>query len=188
MWEETLDALARDPEELRDRIDWIAKRSILRDEVPEAADWERLRERGAELLARASPPPAAEWDLREKAYRLWRADLRYHELGPRGGYRRLEARGLVRRLSDPLRARRARREPPDDTRAFARGQAIKWAHIHARSGGVSWHRVRLGKFDWRWFTDPLDPRGGSFGPSDEPATPRSVGGGRSSTEPSDPGP
>ncbi len=95
--------------------------------------------------------------LRERAYRAWRVDLRYHELGSRGGYRRLELAGEVRRLTDPEAVRRAITEPPRDTRAWARGQAIVWAHAHARSGGAAWHRVRLGKFDWRWFRDPLDP-------------------------------
>jgi proteasome accessory factor A len=96
--------------------------------------------------------------LRDLAYRAWRVDLRYHEMSPRGGYRRLERRHRVVRLSDPAEVARARTEPPDDTRAWARGQAIKWAHTHALSGGAAWHRVRLGKFGWRWFTDPLDPQ------------------------------
>ena len=65
----------------------------------------------------------------------------------------------------------ARTDPPDDTRAWARGQAIKWASAHARSGGVAWHRVWLGKFDWRWFTDPMDPR------RDRTDRARDVGGG-----------
>ena len=79
-------------------------------------------------------------------------------VGPKGGYRRLELAGTVRRLSDAAGVARARTEPPDDTRAWARGQAIKWAQTHALSGGAAWHRVRLGKFSWRWFTDPLDPQ------------------------------
>jgi hypothetical protein len=51
----------------------------------------------------------------------------------------------------------ARRHAPHDTRARARGEAIRWACDHALSGGAAWHRVRLGKRDWRWFHDPLDP-------------------------------
>jgi proteasome accessory factor A len=158
MWEETLDLLERDPEALADRVDWIAKRRLLLDEVPDNADREALRRRGAAVLGKGGAPTAADRRLRELAYCLLRADLRYHELSPRGGYRRLERQGEVRRLSDPERVRRARTEPPGDTRAWARGQAIKWAQSHARSGGVAWHRVRLGKFDWRWFMDPLDPQ------------------------------
>ena len=136
----------------------MGKRGLVLDEVPAAADRRALAERGAEVLRDEGARTAADRRLRERAFRLWRTDLRYHELSPRGGYRRLERRGEVRRLTDAARVARARTEPPEDTRAWARGQAIKWAHAHARSGGVAWHRVWLGKFDWRWFTDPLDPK------------------------------
>ena len=166
MWEETLGLLERDPEALGDRVDWIAKRRLLLEEVPDAADRAALRGRGAEVLSAGGARTAADRRLREIAYRLLRADLRYHELSPRGGYRGLEQRGEVRRLSDPERVRWARTEPPGDTRAWARGQAIKWAQSHARSGGVAWHRVRLGKFDWRWFMDPLDSQRTQAGPAD----------------------
>ncbi len=101
---------------------------------------------------------SADRRLRDLAFRARRLDLRYHEIGPKGGYRRLELAGAIRRLSDAAGVARARTEPPDDTRAWARGQAIKWAQTHALSGGAAWHRVRLGKFSWRWFTDPLDPQ------------------------------
>jgi proteasome accessory factor A len=157
-WEEALWLLERDPEALADRVDWIAKRHLLREEVPDARDREALRQRGADVLHGGAETTASDRRLREIAYRAWRLDLRYHELSPRGGYRKLEQAGAVRRLSDPERVTRARTEPPQDTRAWARGQAIKWAHAHACSGGAAWHRVRLGKFAWRWFADPLDPR------------------------------
>lgn len=155
-WEETLRDLERDPELLADRIDWVAKRGLLRRAVPDPRDWRALAARGAELVGPGVTEPS-DLVLRELAFRLWREDLRYHELGPRGGYRRLEARGRVRRLTDPDEVLRARRTPPSDTRAFQRGAAIRQAHAHARSGGAAWHRVRIGKFDWRFFPDPLDP-------------------------------
>ena len=157
-WEETLDQLERDPDALVDRIDWIAKRRLLFDEVPDPSDREVLRLRGAELIRDGGVRISADYRLRDLAYRAWRVDLRYHELGPRGGYRRLERAGRTRRLSDPEEVVQARTQPPADTRAWARGQAIKWAHAHALSGAAAWHRVRLGKLGWRWFTDPLDPR------------------------------
>jgi hypothetical protein len=167
MWEEALSLLEREPRALGDRVDWIAKRRLLWEEVPDRADWQALRERGEEVVGPAGTDAAAARRLREIAYRLLRADLRYHELSPRGGYRRLEASGAVRRLSDPEQVRKAQKEPPRDTRAWARGHAIKWAQAHARSGGVAWHRVRLGKFDWRWFGDPLDPQRPESGEADE---------------------
>jgi proteasome accessory factor A len=174
MWEEGLDLLEENPDALADRIDWIAKRRVLDGEVPDAADREALRQRGAEVLRGEAARAPGDRRLRELAYSLWRADLRYHELGPRGGYRRLEESGQMRRLSVPDRVREARTEPPTDTRAWARGQAIKWAHAHTRSGGVAWHRVRLGKFDWRWFTDPLDPQRSDEDGPDVPG-PRGLG-------------
>jgi proteasome accessory factor A len=161
LWEETLALLERDPGALADRIDWIAKRCALLEAVPDSRDREALRRRGAEVTGERRDLTPADRRLRDLAFRLWRADLRYHELGPRGGYRRLEQSGLVLRFSDPERVRRARSEPPADTRAWARGQAIKWSHAHALSGAAAWHRVRLGKFDWRYFIDPLDPGSGS---------------------------
>jgi hypothetical protein len=157
-WEETLDALERAPESLDDRLDWMAKRKLLLREVPDRRDREALRARGAQVTRDGELGSDADRYLRDLAFRARRVDFRYHELSPRGGYRRLERDGEIRRLCDRAGVERARREPPDDTRAWARGQAIKWAHANARSGGVAWHRARLGKWDWRWFHNPLDPQ------------------------------
>jgi proteasome accessory factor A len=157
MWEETLDTLERDPDRLADRVDWIAKRGLLRREVPRPEDRAALRQRGVRLVT--GPPPAdpEERRLRALAFRALRTDLRYHELGPRGGHRRLEEAGRARRLVDPDAVARARREPPPDTRAFGRGRAIREAALRRVKGGATWHRVRLGRFDWRFFPDPLEP-------------------------------
>jgi proteasome accessory factor A len=159
-WRETLDALERDPDSLADRVDWIAKRRLVESEVPDPADRAALERRGRELIGALPEDPAAR-RLRALAFRAWRADLRYHELGPRGGFRRLEARGRVRRLSDPEAVRAARTEPPPDTRAWARGQAIKWANAHATPGSAAWDRVRLAKRGSRVLADPLDPLRGA---------------------------
>ncbi|MEE9281758.1 MAG: proteasome accessory factor PafA2 family protein [Myxococcota bacterium] len=159
-WEETLDALAEDPQSLADRVDWIAKAQLLRQEIADPRDREELRRRGRELLEDGGALDHEDRRLRDLAFRAWRVDLRYHELGPRGGYRRLEKRGLMRRLTDPERVARARTTPPGDTRAWARGRAIKWAHAQAVSGRAAWHRVRVGKFEWRFFRDPLDSQRG----------------------------
>jgi proteasome accessory factor A len=157
-WATTLDLLERDPEALADRVDWIAKRALLEAEVAEPADRETLRRRGAALLAAAPPEDAESGRLRELAFRARRLDLRYHELGPRGGYRRLARRGRVRRLVADEAVARARREPPSDTRAAARGRAIREARERGLSGAASWHRVRAGLLLWRFFPDPLAAR------------------------------
>jgi proteasome accessory factor A len=158
-WEETVGLLETDPEALADRIDWIAKRRLLFAEIPDPDDREALQRRGATLLARRGPKGSAEERLRDLAFRALRVDLRYHELGPRGGHRRLEERGKVRRLSDPGSVAQARREPPHDTRAWGRGRAIRDACLRGRSGRATWHRVRIGLLGWYWFPDPLEGEG-----------------------------
>lgn len=158
MWQETLDLLERDPEALADRIDWLAKRALLRRELRDPADVRALEARGARLLAGEAPSDPEARRLRSLAYRALRCDLRYHELGPGGGHRRLRERGQVRSLVSDAEVDRARREPPGDTRARARGLAIREAAHAAKGGAATWHRVRIGRFDWRWLPDPLDAR------------------------------
>ena len=157
MWENTLDLLEQDPEALSDRIDWIAKRRLLRREIPDPADWQAIAHRGSGLLRGSPALVDQDSRIRDLAFRALRADLRYHELGPRGGHRRLDGRGEIRRLVERGQVDRALLRPPSDTRARARGRAIREAHRRSASGGATWHRVRLGRFDWRWYPDPLDP-------------------------------
>jgi proteasome accessory factor A len=157
MWDETLGLLEREPEALCDRVDWIAKRALLRRDVREAADVRALEARGAQLLGERVAVDDEARRLRGLAYRALRTDLRYHELGPGGGYRRLREQGRVRALVGDADVERARRDPPADTRAHGRGRAIREARRRSLSGGATWHRVRLGVLDWRWFPDPLQP-------------------------------
>jgi proteasome accessory factor A len=157
MWEETLDLLERDPEALADRVDWIAKRALLRRDVRRPADARALEARGAAVLGERVALDDEARRLRGLAYRALRTDLRYHELGAGGGYRRLQAQGRVSRLVSDAAVADARREPPPDTRAFGRGRAIREAARRSLAGSATWHRVRLGAFDWRWFPDPLRP-------------------------------
>ncbi|MGI9430987.1 MAG: proteasome accessory factor PafA2 family protein [Myxococcota bacterium] len=155
MWDETLALLESDPGALADRVDWIAKRALLRREVREPADWEALAARGRALVAERPPADDEGQRLRDLAWRAWRTDLRYHELGPRGGYQKLVRRGRVRELVPAPQVEAARREAPTDTRAHARGRAIRDAARRGKSGGATWHRVRIAPFDWRFFPDPL---------------------------------
>lgn len=157
MWEETLDLLEREPGALADRVDWLAKRKLLHRLLPDPADRGALEARGAAVLEAEPNASAADRRLRSLAWRALRIDFAYHELGPRGEQRRLEAAGEVLRLAGDEAVARARREAPADTRAAARGRAIRDAHGLRASGGVSWHRARIGRFAWRFFTDPLSP-------------------------------
>src|SRR5262249_61061252 len=72
LWEETLNALGRDPSRLVGRLDWVTKRYLL-----DAAG------------------PGASSDERRKL------DLRYHELSPEGYYLRLEAAGVAPVVAAP---------------------------------------------------------------------------------------
>ncbi len=164
MWQETLEGLRRSPDSFADRIDWLAKRRLVIEELPDAADREALRQRGAEVMRDGGARSPADERLRDLAFRARRVDLRFHELGPRGGARRLEKRGLFRRVSSPEQVETARTEPPADTRAFARGQAIKFAHANAVSGRAAWDRVRVGKLGYRYMGDPLDPGANNLPP------------------------
>lgn len=100
-WGSVIDGLAHDPESCADRVDWIAKRTLL----------EGFRRR--EGLA---------WD----APRLQLIDLQYSDLRPdRGLAYRLEDRGLLARMFDDQQVARAVHEPPADTRAYFRGECLR---------------------------------------------------------------
>ncbi|RMH68041.1 MAG: proteasome accessory factor PafA2 [Actinomyces sp.] len=96
-WERVLEGLARDPFELADRLDWVAKYRLV----------DAYRERHG-----------LGWD----DARLRAIDIQYHDMRPR---RSLAARAGLRRLVDEAAAERAVTEPPHDTRAFFRGRCLQ---------------------------------------------------------------
>ncbi|GDY28586.1 depupylase/deamidase Dop [Gandjariella thermophila] len=100
-WGEVLDALARDPLECADRLDWPAKLRLL----------EGYRSRDG--LSWGSP-------------RLHLVDLQYSDvrLG-KGLYNRLVARGSMKRLVSEEEVRTAIISPPEDTRAYFRGRCLE---------------------------------------------------------------
>ena len=100
-WRDCLDTLARDPMELADRLDWVAKLTLL----------ERYRTRDG-----------IGWD----APKLALIDLQYAELDPkRSLYHALVAKGRMRRLFTDEEVERARTHPPSDTRAYFRGEVMR---------------------------------------------------------------
>jgi proteasome accessory factor A len=101
VWGEILDALARDPAETADRLDWPAKLRLL----------EGYRAR--DQLAWGAP-------------RLRLVDLQYSDvrLG-KGLYNRLVTRGSMQRLVTEEEVRAAVTTPPSDTRAYFRGRALE---------------------------------------------------------------
>ncbi len=116
---DVLDALERDPLELADRIDWVIKKVMI----------EAFMERKVARLAR-----------RRRSQML---DLQYHDLRPEKGlYYLLERQGKLRRVVTDAGDRAAITEPPEDTRAYFRGQCLK------RYGdavfGVNWDSISFG--------------------------------------------
>ena len=96
-WRETIETLERDPMELADRLDWVAKKKVL----------EAYRERDGMGWSDA---------------RLRALDLQYHDMRPdRSVFNRLGIRTIV----DDEAAAVASIEPPDHTRAFFRGECLR---------------------------------------------------------------
>ena len=96
-WEEVLTGLETDPMSLSDRLDWVAKKRLL----------DAYRERH---------------DLQWGDQRLAALALQYHDLRPE---RSLARRAGLRRIIEDEEVRRAMTEPPEDTRAYFRGQCLK---------------------------------------------------------------
>jgi proteasome accessory factor A len=98
-WESTLALLATDPSKLADSIDWIAKHRLL----------DAYRERN---------------DLEWSDNRLAAMDIQYHDLRPD---RSLTSRLQLQTVADPQGVLNAVVDPPDDTRAYFRGECLrKW--------------------------------------------------------------
>jgi Pup amidohydrolase len=114
-WGEVLDALARDPMECADRLDWPAKLRLL----------EGYRSRDG--LAWSSP-------------RLQLVDLQYSDVRlDKGLYNRLVARGSMKRLVSEEEVRAAMTAPPLDTRAYFRGRCLE--RYPAEVAAASWDSV-----------------------------------------------
>ncbi|RKT55923.1 depupylase/deamidase Dop [Saccharothrix australiensis] len=115
VWGEVLDALARDPQECADRLDWPAKLRLL----------EGYRARDG--LAWGSP-------------RLHLVDLQYADVRlDKGLYNRLVARGSMKRLVGEDEVRAAVLAPPEDTRAYFRGRCLE--RYPASVAAASWDSV-----------------------------------------------
>ncbi|OLT15920.1 proteasome accessory factor PafA2 [Serinicoccus sp. CUA-874] len=118
-WREVLDTLRRDPSQAAGQVEWVAKHQLL----------ERFRERGG-----------AGWD----DPRIAAMDIQWHDLDPgRGLARKLRAAGQLERLVTPEEVAAAVTEPPSDTRAWFRGEAVR---RYGAAGGLraaSWDSVVL---------------------------------------------
>ena len=114
-WENVITQLQIDPMQLSDRLDWVAKKWLLKTFVEEEGlKWE-------------DP-----W--------LQSLDLAYHNIDPEVGlYYGLEDQGLVRRLLTEEQIEYAVHNPPADTRAYFRGTIVKKFSNEVES--IQWDRV-----------------------------------------------
>ncbi len=100
-WESVLARLGDDPFLLARELDWVAKWRLL----------EGYRERDG-----------LSWD----SSRLQLVDFQYSDVRPEKGlYHRLVSRGAMQTLLDPEMSRVAMNAPPEDTRAFFRGECLR---------------------------------------------------------------
>jgi proteasome accessory factor A len=114
-WGEVLTALENDPQSLADRLDWVAKKSLL--------DGYRRRD-------------SLQWG----SSRLELVDLQYSDVNPAKGLAmRLQERGRLRRLTTDDQVAAAMLNAPEDTRAWFRGECIR--RFGADVAAASWDCV-----------------------------------------------
>jgi proteasome accessory factor A len=119
LWRETLETYRRNPLELSDRIDWIAKLQLIE------------RSAGRKGVALDSPQLAL-------------LDLLYHDTNPeRGLYFQLLNKGLMRRMVTDDQILLATTDAPLTTRAQMRGAFIKKAKSNKRDFTVDWVHLKL---------------------------------------------
>jgi hypothetical protein len=126
-WEQTLDALERDPHSLSDRLDWVAKRSLLTEYVEsENVGWD---------------------DEALPSY-----DLAYCNVDPDESlYYALEQAGEMVRLTDDAAIETACTQAPVNTRAAIRGLLVD--RFPEQIGSAGWNRVILREGDESWAAD-----------------------------------
>jgi len=114
-WERMLRLLAEDPMQLHREVDWVAKRKLI---------LEYMSRRG-----RA-------WDDPQ----IHMLDLQYHDVRrDKGLYHVLERRGEMDRIVTDEDIERAIQQPPEDTRAYFRGECIR--RYGKAVFGVNWDSI-----------------------------------------------
>jgi proteasome accessory factor A len=114
-WESVLSRLETDPSTLSHELDWVAKKSLMdgyRDR--DGIDWDHAR--------------------------LHLVDLQYSDVRPdKGLAQRLQARGSLVRITTDAEVDRAVTRPPEDTRAWFRGECLRRYPEHVAA--ASWDSV-----------------------------------------------
>ena len=120
-WQEVMDLLANDPMQLRDRIDWVAKKALIESFMDrQGLDWQDPK--------------------------VQMMDLQYHDTRPdKGLYFMLERQGKMRRICTDEEINSAVFRPPSDTRAFFRGECLR--RYPGEVFGVNWDSISFGVGD-----------------------------------------
>jgi proteasome accessory factor A len=114
-WEAVLEKLGEDPMQLDREVDWVIKKKII-----------------TEYMARRN----VDWQHPQVAM----LDLQYHDSRPdKGLYNLLERRGEVDRIIEDEDIQKALAYPPDDTRAYFRGECIR--RYGSTVFGVNWDSI-----------------------------------------------
>lgn len=121
LWEETLDGLGESRDSsaaapLVGVLDWVTKKYLLDQAGPDL-----------------------NWEARKKI------DLRYHELSSEGYFQRMAAAGLARVVVKADECERAKRLPPPDSPATARGHFIREFTQGDAPIQANWREVRIGE-------------------------------------------
>jgi proteasome accessory factor A len=120
-WGFVLDRLERDPMELAREIDWVIKKGLIESFMErKGLDW-------------GSP-------------QVQMMDLQYHDVRPdKGLYHVLERKGQVERIVTDEEIAAAVTHPPEDTRAYFRGECLK--RYAPQVFGVNWDSISFGVED-----------------------------------------
>ena len=120
-WQYVLETLANEPMDLTREIDWISKKAIIESFMErKKLDW---RDSQIQML-----------------------DLQYHDSRPEKGlYHMLERQGRVERIVTDEEIAAAVHRPPEDTRAYFRGECLK--RYPTEVFGVNWDSISFGVED-----------------------------------------
>jgi proteasome accessory factor PafA2 len=117
-WQHVMERLASDPMSLTREIDWVAKKHLIEN-----------------FMERKRLP----WD----DSRVQMLDLQYHDSRPdKGLYYMLERQGQVERIVTDDEINAAVYNPPNDTRAYFRGECLR--RFPGEVFGVNWDSISFG--------------------------------------------
>ena len=120
-WEHVLNCLADDPMQLSGQIDWVIKKNLIEGFMErKGLDWQ--------------------------ASSVQMLDLQYHDSRPsKGLYYMLEGQGRVERIVSDEEITAAIHSPPEDTRAYFRGECLR--RYPSEVFGVNWDSISFGVGD-----------------------------------------